>query len=178
LYIRFVGMETKQVAMLKGRLWWRGDLFTYLCIRVLVMMGKQTCKTDKTYLLYFKNSLRDRSCLNKRETVLAYCLLFGCQVRIITVGGNLCKMRYICFPCNFTHHVAKRCYEENLARKTIIFWKYPQWNQTSARVWHRTLWLVFASGKTRMLFLFGIVMTCTVINLNTQRSRRLLSYSF
>ena len=34
----------------KGR-----GLFTYLCILVLVMTGKKTCKTDKTYVLCFKN---------------------------------------------------------------------------------------------------------------------------
>jgi len=32
-----------------------GGLFTYLCILVLVMTGKETNNTDKTYVLCFKN---------------------------------------------------------------------------------------------------------------------------
>lgn len=76
-----------------------GGLFTYLCILVLVMTGMETCKTDKTYVLCFKN-LHLNSIWIKGKS---YCFVRWCldkEGTQIVAGGNLGRMCYV--PCVWT----------------------------------------------------------------------------
>jgi hypothetical protein len=69
---------------------------------------------------------------------------------------------------NFTHHIAKQLHTEALACKTTTTTTTTIIIIIIIVVKHRSLWLGFAIGRTRILFPFITVMTCTLVSLNIQ----------